>query len=132
VLGFTDHVPDLEVDGVTYRAASGHTRTAIRGTADEDVPGAVASGVAAEAFSQAVPPDDPKCDGRHRRREYCPEHRHDDICRKHHRHCRRPGDRQSAGRQGGDADEEQAAFETCGIDERANWRMKRCRGVCSR
>jgi hypothetical protein len=34
VLGFTDHVRDLEVDGVTYRAASGYTRTAIRGTAD--------------------------------------------------------------------------------------------------
>jgi uncharacterized phage protein (TIGR02218 family) len=34
VLGFTDHVRDLEIDGVTYRAASGYTRTAIRGTAD--------------------------------------------------------------------------------------------------
>ena len=34
VLGFTDHVRDLEVDGVTYKAASGYTRTAIRGTAD--------------------------------------------------------------------------------------------------
>jgi uncharacterized phage protein (TIGR02218 family) len=34
VLGFTDHVRDLEVDGVTYRAASGYTRTAIRSTAD--------------------------------------------------------------------------------------------------
>jgi uncharacterized phage protein (TIGR02218 family) len=34
VLGCTDHVRDLEVDGVTYRAASGYTRTAIRGTAD--------------------------------------------------------------------------------------------------
>jgi uncharacterized phage protein (TIGR02218 family) len=34
VLGFTDHVRDLEVDGLTYRAASGYTRTAIRGTAD--------------------------------------------------------------------------------------------------
>jgi hypothetical protein len=34
VLGFTDHVRDLEVDGVTYRAVSGYTRTAIRGTAD--------------------------------------------------------------------------------------------------
>ena len=34
VLGFTDHVRDLEVDGVTYRAASGYTRTAIRNTAD--------------------------------------------------------------------------------------------------
>jgi uncharacterized phage protein (TIGR02218 family) len=34
VLGFTDHVRDLEVDGVTHRAASGYTRTAIRGTAD--------------------------------------------------------------------------------------------------
>ena len=34
VLGFTDHVRDLEVDGVTYQAASGYTRTAIRGTAD--------------------------------------------------------------------------------------------------
>jgi uncharacterized phage protein (TIGR02218 family) len=34
VLGFTDHVRDLIVDGVTYRAASGYTRTAIRGTAD--------------------------------------------------------------------------------------------------
>jgi uncharacterized phage protein (TIGR02218 family) len=34
VLGFTDHVRDLEVDGVTYLAASGYTRTAIRGTAD--------------------------------------------------------------------------------------------------
>jgi uncharacterized phage protein (TIGR02218 family) len=34
VLGFTDHVRDLVVDGVTYRAASGYTRTAIRGTAD--------------------------------------------------------------------------------------------------
>ena len=34
VLGFTDHVRDLEVDGVPYRAASGYTRTAIRGTAD--------------------------------------------------------------------------------------------------
>jgi uncharacterized phage protein (TIGR02218 family) len=34
VLGFTDHVRDLEVDGVTYNAASGYTRTAIRGTAD--------------------------------------------------------------------------------------------------
>jgi uncharacterized phage protein (TIGR02218 family) len=33
-LGFTDHVRDLVVDGVTYRAASGYTRTAIRGTAD--------------------------------------------------------------------------------------------------
>ena len=34
VLGFTDHVRDLAVDGVTYQAASGYTRTAIRGTAD--------------------------------------------------------------------------------------------------
>jgi uncharacterized phage protein (TIGR02218 family) len=34
VLGFTDHVRDLQVDGVTYNAASGYTRTAIRGTAD--------------------------------------------------------------------------------------------------
>jgi uncharacterized phage protein (TIGR02218 family) len=34
VLGLTDHVRDLEVDGVTYAAASGYTRTAIRGTAD--------------------------------------------------------------------------------------------------
>jgi uncharacterized phage protein (TIGR02218 family) len=34
VLGFTDHVCDLEVDGVSYKAASGYTRTAIRGTAD--------------------------------------------------------------------------------------------------
>jgi hypothetical protein len=34
VLGFTDHVRDLEVDGVTYGAASGYTRTAIRSTAD--------------------------------------------------------------------------------------------------
>jgi uncharacterized phage protein (TIGR02218 family) len=34
VLGFTDHVRDLGVDGVTYKAASGYTRTAIRGTAD--------------------------------------------------------------------------------------------------
>ena len=34
VLGFTDHVRDLDVDGVTYKAASGYTRTAIRGTAD--------------------------------------------------------------------------------------------------
>jgi uncharacterized phage protein (TIGR02218 family) len=34
VLGFTDHVRNLEVDGVTYKAASGYTRTAIRGTAD--------------------------------------------------------------------------------------------------
>jgi uncharacterized phage protein (TIGR02218 family) len=32
--GFTDHVRDLDVDGVTYKAASGYTRTAIRGTAD--------------------------------------------------------------------------------------------------
>jgi hypothetical protein len=28
VLGFTDHVRDLEMDGVTYKAASGYTRTA--------------------------------------------------------------------------------------------------------
>jgi uncharacterized phage protein (TIGR02218 family) len=34
VQGFTDHLRDLEVDGVTYGAASGYTRTAIRGTAD--------------------------------------------------------------------------------------------------
>src|SRR5512132_2425062 len=34
VLGFTDHVRDLEVDGVTYNAASGYSRTAIRGTGD--------------------------------------------------------------------------------------------------
>jgi uncharacterized phage protein (TIGR02218 family) len=34
VLGFTDYVRDLEVDGVTYEAASGYTRTAIRSTAD--------------------------------------------------------------------------------------------------
>jgi uncharacterized phage protein (TIGR02218 family) len=34
VLGCTDHVRDLEVEGLTYRAASGYTRTAIRGTAD--------------------------------------------------------------------------------------------------
>jgi uncharacterized phage protein (TIGR02218 family) len=34
VLGFTDHVGDLDVDGVTYQAASGYTRTAIRSTAD--------------------------------------------------------------------------------------------------
>jgi uncharacterized phage protein (TIGR02218 family) len=32
--GFTDHVRDLEVDGVGYRAASGYTRTAIRSTGD--------------------------------------------------------------------------------------------------
>jgi hypothetical protein len=37
VQGFTDHVRDLEVDGVTYRAASGYTRTAIRSTADLSV-----------------------------------------------------------------------------------------------
>ena len=34
VLGFTDHIRDLDIDGVTYRAASGYTRTAIRSTAD--------------------------------------------------------------------------------------------------
>jgi hypothetical protein len=34
VLGFTDYVRDLEEDGVTYKAASGYTRTAIRSTAD--------------------------------------------------------------------------------------------------
>jgi uncharacterized phage protein (TIGR02218 family) len=34
VQGFTDHVRDLEVEGVTYIAASGYTRTAIRSTAD--------------------------------------------------------------------------------------------------
>jgi len=34
VLGFTDHIRDLEIDGVIYRAASGYTRTAIRSTAD--------------------------------------------------------------------------------------------------
>jgi uncharacterized phage protein (TIGR02218 family) len=34
MLGFTDHVRDLEVECLTYRAASGYTRTAIRGTAD--------------------------------------------------------------------------------------------------
>ncbi len=34
VQGFTDHVRDLEIDGVTYKAASGYTRTAIRSTAD--------------------------------------------------------------------------------------------------
>jgi uncharacterized phage protein (TIGR02218 family) len=34
VQGFTDHVRDLEIDGVIYKAASGYTRTAIRGTAD--------------------------------------------------------------------------------------------------
>ncbi len=34
VLGFTDHVRDLEIDGVLYRAASGYTRTAIRSTSD--------------------------------------------------------------------------------------------------
>jgi uncharacterized phage protein (TIGR02218 family) len=34
VLGSTDHIRDLEVDGLTYKAASGYTRTAIRGTAD--------------------------------------------------------------------------------------------------
>jgi uncharacterized phage protein (TIGR02218 family) len=34
VLGFTDHVRDLEVDGVAYKAASGYRRTAIRSTAD--------------------------------------------------------------------------------------------------
>jgi hypothetical protein len=33
VLGFTDHVRDLEVGGVTYKAASGYTRTTIPGTA---------------------------------------------------------------------------------------------------
>jgi uncharacterized phage protein (TIGR02218 family) len=34
ILGFTDHIRDLEIDGVTYRAAGGYTRTAIRSTAD--------------------------------------------------------------------------------------------------
>jgi uncharacterized phage protein (TIGR02218 family) len=34
VLGFTDPIRDLEIEGVTYRAASGYTRTAIRSTAD--------------------------------------------------------------------------------------------------
>jgi uncharacterized phage protein (TIGR02218 family) len=34
VLGFTDYIRDLEIDAVTYRAASGYTRTAIRSTAD--------------------------------------------------------------------------------------------------
>jgi uncharacterized phage protein (TIGR02218 family) len=34
VLGFTDHVRDLEVDGITYKAASGYTRAAVRSTAD--------------------------------------------------------------------------------------------------
>jgi uncharacterized phage protein (TIGR02218 family) len=34
VQGFTDHVRELEVDGVTYKAASGYTRTATRSTAD--------------------------------------------------------------------------------------------------
>jgi hypothetical protein len=33
-LGFTDHVRDLVVDSVTFNAASGYTRMAIRGTAD--------------------------------------------------------------------------------------------------
>ena len=30
VLGFTDHVRGLGVDGITYRAASGYIRTAIQ------------------------------------------------------------------------------------------------------
>ena len=30
VLGFTDHVRGLGVDGITYRAASGYTRMAIQ------------------------------------------------------------------------------------------------------
>lgn len=34
ILGFTDHIRDLEIDGVIYHAASGYTRTAIRSTAD--------------------------------------------------------------------------------------------------
>ena len=34
VLGFTDHVRDLDLEGVIYKAASGYTRTAIRSTAD--------------------------------------------------------------------------------------------------
>ena len=34
VQGFTDHVRDIEIDGVTYKAAGGYTRTAIRSTAD--------------------------------------------------------------------------------------------------
>ena len=34
VLGFTDHIRDLEIGGVSYRAASGYSRTAIRSTAD--------------------------------------------------------------------------------------------------
>lgn len=34
ILGFTDHIRDLEIDGVAYQAASGYTRTAIRSTAD--------------------------------------------------------------------------------------------------
>ena len=34
ILGFTDHIRDLEIDDVIYRAASGYTRTAIRSTAD--------------------------------------------------------------------------------------------------
>ncbi len=34
VQGFTDQVRDLEIDGVTYKAASGYTRMAIRSTID--------------------------------------------------------------------------------------------------
>jgi hypothetical protein len=38
VQGFTDHMRDLEVDGITDKAASGYTRTAIRSTADLAMP----------------------------------------------------------------------------------------------
>jgi hypothetical protein len=40
VLGCTDHIRDLEIESVTYRAASGYTRTALRSTSHSSATGA--------------------------------------------------------------------------------------------
>lgn len=45
VQGFTDHIKNIVVDGVTYEAATGYTRTAIVGNSDLSVPNMDVDGI---------------------------------------------------------------------------------------
>jgi hypothetical protein len=73
-LGFTDHARDLEVDGISYKAASTDTRTAIHGTADLGLDRLAASAqAAAEAEGRGATPRrcGPGFDLRHRHPRRC-------------------------------------------------------------
>ena len=95
-------------------------------TTNEDVPSAVGrASFPAQRSARPARSARPRVMAATVGREHRPQHRHDDVCREHDRQRRRPGDRQRAGGQGGDAGDEQAALEAGGVDKRANRRVKR-------